>query len=111
MFAYVGMVLGFIGCACALLLIFTICTKMLTTASASRDFLGRMICFGAFAVIIVESVVNVGMVLAITPVAGSQLPFISAGGSTTLSLWIAVGLVMSVWAYRKRDYHMFYEED
>jgi rod shape determining protein RodA len=70
-----------------------------------------MICFGVFAVIIVESVVNIGMVLAVTPVAGSQLPFISAGGSTTLALWIGAGLVLSVRGHRRREYHMFYEED
>jgi rod shape determining protein RodA len=70
-----------------------------------------MLCFGAFAVIFVEAVVNIGMVLAITPVAGSQLPFISAGGSSTLALWIAVGLVLSVWSHRKKEYHMFYEEE
>jgi rod shape determining protein RodA len=111
MFAYVGMTLGFIGCIAAVALLLSICIRNLVVASLSRDFLGRMICFGAFAVIFVEAVVNIGMVLAITPVAGSQLPFISAGGSTTLALWIAAGLVMSVWGHRKKEYHMFYEED
>ncbi|MCL2754517.1 MAG: FtsW/RodA/SpoVE family cell cycle protein [Oscillospiraceae bacterium] len=111
MFAYVGMTLGLVGCILTLAIIALICTRMLITANTAKDYLGRMICFGVFAMIFFEVVVNVGMVLGVTPVAGSQLPFISAGGSYTLALWLGTGLVLSVWAHRKKTRHMFYEEE
>jgi rod shape determining protein RodA len=109
-FAYIGNALGFIGCILTLLLILAICVKMLVVASASRDSLGRLICFGVFSTVFYHTVINVGMVIALTPVVGVQLPFISAGGSSMLSLYLAIGLVLSVWAHREKKYHMFYEE-
>jgi len=109
-FAYIGNALGFVGCILTLLLILAICVKLLMVANAARDTLGRLICFGAFATVFFHSVINVGMVTALTPVVGVPLPFISAGGSSTLALYIAIGLVLSVWANREKKYHMFYEE-
>ncbi|MCL1881289.1 MAG: FtsW/RodA/SpoVE family cell cycle protein [Oscillospiraceae bacterium] len=111
MFAYVGMVAGFVGCILAVLLLMSICFRTIIASGTSKDFLGRMLCLGVFAIIFFESAVNIGMVLAITPVAGSQLPFISAGGSTSLALWLAIGLVLSVRFHRRREHHMFYEDD
>jgi rod shape determining protein RodA len=109
-FAYIGNALGFVGCIVTLLLILAICIKILSVGSAARDSLGRLICFGAFSTIFYHTVINVGMVTALTPVVGVQLPFISAGGSSMLSLFIAIGLVLSVWAHKEKKYHMFYEE-
>jgi rod shape determining protein RodA len=109
-FAYIGMTLGFVGCVLTLLLILSICIKILSVASVARDNLGRLICFGAFSTIFYHTVINIGMVVAVTPVVGVQLPFISAGGSSMLSLYCAIGLVLSVWAHKERKYHMFYTE-
>ncbi|MCL1866116.1 MAG: FtsW/RodA/SpoVE family cell cycle protein [Oscillospiraceae bacterium] len=110
-FAYVGMTLGFIGCILTLLLILTICIKILTNGGLAKDNLGRLICIGAFSTMFYHTIINVGMVLALTPVVGVPLPLISAGGSSTLAIYIAVGLVMSVRAHREKKYHMFYEDD
>jgi rod shape determining protein RodA len=110
-FAYIGMVSGFVGCILALLLLLAICVKTLTVGSVSRDYLGRMICCGVLAKIFFHMVINTAMVTAVGPVVGVQLPFYSAGGSSTLAIWIAVGLVLSVWAHRKKTQHMFYEEE
>jgi rod shape determining protein RodA len=109
-FAYIGMTLGFIGCILTLLLMLCICIKILSVGSAARDLLGRLICYGAFSMIFYHTVINVGMVIAATPVVGVPLPFISAGGSSTLALYIAIGLVLSVWAHKEKTYHMFYTE-
>jgi len=109
-FAYIGMTLGFVGCVLSLLLLLSICIKLLSAASAARDSLGRLICCGAFSTVFFHTVINVGMVVAVTPVVGVPLPFISAGGSSTLALYIAIGLSMSVWAHKEKKYHMFYTE-
>ncbi|MCL2634639.1 MAG: FtsW/RodA/SpoVE family cell cycle protein [Oscillospiraceae bacterium] len=110
MFAYIGMTLGFVGCILTLLLVMSICIKLLSTASLAKDLLGRLICAGAFATVFFHAVINVGMVVAVTPVVGVPLPFVSAGGSSTLALYIAIGLVLSVRAHREKKYHMFYTE-
>ena len=55
-----------------------------------------MICVGVFAMIGVQSVINVGMVLGLLPVIGITLPFFSSGGTSLLSVLIGIGLVQSV---------------
>lgn len=109
-FSYIGMTLGFIGCIATVVLLLAICIKMLSVASGAKDQLGKLICIGAFSIVAFHSIINIGMVLCVVPVIGIPLPFISAGGTSVLSLYAAVGLVMSVYAHNTRKYHMFYTE-
>jgi rod shape determining protein RodA len=109
-FAYIGMTLGFIGCIITVLVLSVICVKVLSVASGAKDSLGRLICVGVFAVFFSHSVINIGMDLGVLPVIGIPLPLISAGGTSVISLYAAVGLVMSVYFHRKTEEHMFYTE-
>lgn len=109
-FAYIGMTLGFIGCIITVFVLSVICVKILSTASSAKDTLGRMICVGVFAIFFSHSVINIGMDLGVLPVIGIPLPLISAGGTSVISLYAAVGLVMSVYFHRRKEEHMFYTE-
>ena len=109
-FSYIGMTLGLVGCILVLLLLLVLCIRLLLIMNAAKDRLCRAICAGAFATFFFHTVINVGMATVVSPVVGIQLPFISAGGSATLSQYIAIGLVLSVWAHRKKEYNMFYSE-
>ncbi len=75
--------------------------KILHVASTSRDDLGRYICFGFFGIIALQSVWNIGMCLTILPAMGITLPFFSAGGSSSMCLYLGFGLVQSVHMRRK----------
>ena len=109
-FSYIGMTLGFIGCIATAAVLAVLCLKILSVSSSSKDNLGRLICVGVFAVFFSHSVINIGMDLGVLPVIGIPLPLISAGGTSVLSLYAAVGLVMSVHYHRRREEHMFYSE-
>ncbi|MBR4112416.1 MAG: FtsW/RodA/SpoVE family cell cycle protein [Ruminiclostridium sp.] len=109
-FAYIGMTLGFIGCIAAIITLAALCLKVLSNATASKDSLGRYICVGVFSMYLFHSVINIGMVLAVFPVIGIPLPFLSAGGTSVVCMYVAAGLAMSVHSYRKKKTHMFYEE-
>lgn len=109
-FAYIGMTLGFVGCITTIILLAVLCFKALSNATSSKDSLGRYICVGVFALYLFHSVINIGMVLAVFPVIGIPLPFLSAGGTSVLSMYVAAGLAMSVYSHRKKKTHMFYEE-
>ena len=61
-------------------------------------------CAGLAAIIIVQSVENLWMCLALVPVVGITLPFVSCGGSSVLSTYILVGLAHSVSAREKKFY-------
>lgn len=109
-FSYIGMTLGFIGCVATIVLLATISIKVLSVSSASKDPLGKYICVGVFAMILFHTVINVGMVLGVMPVVGIPLPFISAGGTSVLSMFLGIGLVLSVYGHRDTKYHLFYSE-
>lgn len=66
---------------------------------ASHDY-GYYICVGVAAVLIAQTVENVGMCLALLPVVGITLPFVSCGGSSILATFILVGMVHSVFSHK-----------
>ena len=109
-FSYIGNALGFVGCLSVVFLILFICLKIFATSLSARDNLGKYICLGAFAMIFFHFAINLGMVLVLVPVIGIPFPFISAGGTSTLSLYCSIGLVLSVYGHRTKTYHVFYTE-
>ncbi len=102
-FSVAGEELGFLGCSLILSLLFLFMVKVLHVASMSRDDLGKYMCFGFFGMIAIQSLVNIGMCLALLPVMGVTLPFFSAGGSSAACLYLGFGLVQSVHMRRKES--------
>ncbi len=98
-FAFIGESLGLVGCVAALVLIFAIASKVLFISRMSKDTLGFSICIGIFTMISVQTIINVGMCLKLLPVIGITLPFFSKGGSSVLSLYLAIGLALSVYMH------------
>ncbi|MCL2077917.1 MAG: FtsW/RodA/SpoVE family cell cycle protein [Oscillospiraceae bacterium] len=109
-FSYIGTTLGFVGCVAVLGLIMLILIRILGNCLIAKDPLGKYICIGVFSMFFYNTIINVGMTLAVMPVIGQPLPFISAGGSSVLSLFMGIGLVLSVRAHKDKKYHMFYTE-
>lgn len=102
--------MGLLGCLLVVVLIATLSLKILSNASGAKDTLGRLICIGVFALIVFHTTVNIGMVLGIAPVIGIPLPFFSAGGTSGMCLFAAIGLVLSVSYHNSTKYRMFYTE-
>ncbi len=65
-------------------------------ALLARDKFGSLLVIGLTSNIMLEIVVNIGMVIGLFPVVGVPLPFISYGGSALLRVWISVGLIENV---------------
>ncbi|NLA72721.1 MAG: FtsW/RodA/SpoVE family cell cycle protein [Clostridiales bacterium] len=102
-FSVVGEELGFLGCVFALLLLGAIIAKILRTGKNARDFSARLMCFGIAVMIVSQVIINIGMCLKLLPVIGITLPFFSAGGSSTLCLYIGLGLVLSIYRYNRKQ--------
>lgn len=109
-FSFIGMSTGFLGCMTVVILLGLICMRLISNISGATDTLGKMIVTGVFAMIIFHSIINIGMVLGVTPVVGIPLLFFSAGGTSILTTFISIGLVLSVYAHPLKKKHMFYTE-
>ncbi|MBQ9982179.1 MAG: FtsW/RodA/SpoVE family cell cycle protein [Oscillospiraceae bacterium] len=106
-FSYVGYVFGFAGCVALIALMAYICIKIIADSRKTREELGKNICVGAFAMIFTHCVLNVGMVLKIMPVIGVPIPFVSAGGTALLSMYVMMGFVLSTRVHNEKVYRMF----
>lgn len=93
----IGEELGFIGCLGLLVLFAFIIMKIINNGRRSKDNSGTLVCYGIAFMILSQIVINIGMCLQLLPVIGITLPFMSAGGSSTLSIYVAIGLIMSVY--------------
>ncbi len=93
----IGEELGFVGCLGLLVLFTIIVIKIINNGRRSKDNTGTLVCYGIAFMILSQIVINMGMCLQLLPVIGITLPFMSAGGSSTLSIYVAMGLIMSVY--------------
>jgi cell division protein FtsW (lipid II flippase) len=66
------------------------------TAATCRDAFGQLVVVGLTALIVTQTIINVGMVLGILPIIGLTLPFVSYGGTSMVTVWLITGVVFSV---------------
>ncbi len=95
-FSYIGEALGFVGCIGVLILLLLLCISMIRNARKAADDLGRYICVGVFSMFAAQIAINIGMNLSVFPVIGITLPFLSAGGTSVATLYLSIGVVLSV---------------
>lgn len=95
-FTVVGEELGFIGSAMLLLLLGVILWRAVMIAFRADDMYGRLVATGIVAWFGFQMFENVGMNLGIMPITGIPLPLVSAGGTSMMATWIAVGLLQNV---------------
>lgn len=110
-FAHIGQTTGFVGSLSVVAVLTYICIKIIANSRIAKDNLGKYICIGAFALIFTHCFLNIGMVLVVLPVIGVPLPFLSGGGTAMLSMFTAIGLVMSTYAYSEKKQNVFYDSD
>jgi rod shape determining protein RodA len=104
-FSVISEELGFVGTVIILLLLFFVIWRLMRIADLAQDQFGRLLVVGVAALIFFQTFINVGMNLSIAPVTGMTLPFISYGGSSLISMMLAIGLAQSViMRHRKMDF-------
>ncbi len=100
-FSLMGEELGFVGGAGVLLLLLFIVYRIYRIAGTVRSRFAMYFCFGFASLILIQTFINVGMTLGITPVTGLPLPFVSYGGSQMIVFWGGMGIVLGSSASRK----------
>jgi cell division protein FtsW len=95
-FAIIGEELGFAGGLLVIVLFLIVGYRGLRIALGAPDTFGGLLAAGITVIIVVQAFVNIGVVLALLPVTGITLPFVSAGGSSLIVSLAAVGILLSV---------------
>lgn len=98
-FSVVGEELGFVGAVLLLAVLTFITVRLMMAGRKSRNMAGSIICFGTAFMIGSQVIMNIGMCLMLLPCVGITLPFMSAGGSSNLCIFFAIGLAMSVYRF------------
>jgi len=94
-----------LGSLIVVILLGFILLRILRTALLSQDFAGKLIVVGIATILFFQTVVSIGMNVRLLPVTGLTLPFVSYGGSSLVTLFLAIGLVQSVlMRQRKQDF-------
>jgi rod shape determining protein RodA len=87
---------GFVGVVVVLALYFVMIMRIVQNAQTAPERAGMYICMGVAALLLSHILINVGMVAGLMPVTGIPLPFMSAGGSSIWTSFLALGLVNNV---------------
>ncbi|HZP26577.1 MAG TPA: rod shape-determining protein RodA [Dehalococcoidia bacterium] len=101
-FSVLGEELGLMG-ALVLLALFTVLLfRGLRVAALARDRFGQLLATGIVIMILFQVFINIAVNIRLLPVTGIPLPFISQGGSSLITLFVALGLLQSIVIRHKR---------
>lgn len=95
-FAIIGEEFGLIGAGLVVVLFVLIGYQGIRTALAAPDTFGALLAAGITIWLCVQAFINIGVVVALLPITGITLPFISAGGSSLIISFAAVGILLSI---------------
>lgn len=100
-FASIAEELGFVGSISVLVLFGAVFYRISVIAKISSDNFGYLLAVGFLTMFFVQSFINIGMNMGVVPVTGIPLPFLSYGGSSLISVFMAVGILTNV--YMRKD--------
>jgi len=95
-FAVVAEEIGFVGCGMIIIGYIFLFTRIGKFASLLEDPTEKLIATGILVWLSIQTLVNLGSVVALIPLTGVPLPFISYGGSALISTLLGVGILLSL---------------
>ena len=102
-FVMIGEKLGFPGCVAVMILYAILIWKSLLIARRTQDPFGRLVITGVVTLMSVQTILNTGMTVGLLPITGTTLPLCSYGGSSLLTTYAAIGLIMNIEMHRSYD--------
>ncbi|HLQ97305.1 MAG TPA: FtsW/RodA/SpoVE family cell cycle protein [Candidatus Dormibacteraeota bacterium] len=94
---------GFIGVSAVLIIYFILIYRLIHIAMSSNDKYGSYIVTGLVGMFTYQIFQNIGMSIQLLPITGLPLPFLSYGGSSTMTYMLAIGLILNVHS-RTKEY-------
>ena len=101
-YAVIGEEMGFVISAAVIILYIVLITKALFVAKTAKDEIGSLIATGIAGIFLFHVVENIGMVMGLLPITGVPLPFISYGGSSLITNFILIGILLNISSKRQK---------
>ncbi len=101
-FAVIGEELGFVATSVIVILYVILLTKGIYVAKTAKDDLGSYIAIGIVGLFFFHMLENIGMTIGLLPITGVPLPFVSYGGSSLVTNFICIGLLLNISGRRKK---------
>lgn len=101
-FSMIGEELGFIICGLIIVVYVLLITKAINIAKTARDDLGSYIATGIVGIFLFHVLENIGMCIGLLPITGVPLPFVSYGGTSLVTNFVLIGLLLNISARSKK---------
>lgn len=101
-FSVIGEEMGFIVAGTIIILYVILITKALYIAKTSKDVAGTLVASGIAGIFMFHMIENIGMVMGLLPITGVPLPFISYGGSSLITNYIMIGILLNISGKRQK---------
>lgn len=98
-FAIIGEELGFVGAASVVVLYFLFAWRGLRVAIGAPDTFGSLLAVGITSMIVLQAMINIGVVSGTLPITGITLPLISFGGSSLVTTLASIGVLLNISKY------------
>ncbi|MEA3511002.1 MAG: putative lipid II flippase FtsW [Actinomycetota bacterium] len=95
-FAIIGEETGFVGASLVIVLFAFFAAVGIRIALTAPDTFGRLVAVGIVSWLTLQALVNVGGVIAVLPITGVPLPFVSSGGNAMIVSLAAVGILVNI---------------
>ena len=95
-FAIIAEELGFIGSTILILIFLFLIYRIFSIAKRAPDNFGRLLAIGIGSWFAMQIIINLGAMVALIPLTGIPLPFISYGGSSLVVALFAVGILINI---------------
>ncbi len=102
-FSVISEEMGFLVAGFIIILYVVLITKILYIAKTAKDSTGTMVASGVAGILMFHMIENIGMVMGLLPITGVPLPFISYGGSSMITNYIMLGILMNISGKRQKS--------
>lgn len=101
-FSVIGEEMGFIATGAITILYIVLVTKSIYIAKTAKDNVGSYIAIGIAGIFFFHMVENIGMTIGLLPITGVPLPFVSYGGSSLITNFVCIGLLLNISSRRQK---------
>ena len=101
-FSVIGEEMGFIVAGAVIILYVILITKAVYVAKTAKDDLGSYIAMGIVGIFLFHMIENIGMTMGLLPITGVPLPFVSYGGSSLITNFICIGMLLNISGRRQK---------